>query len=93
MQNTNFHYFDFFFQFEKKRPVFLNSAAMMISVGCLLTNSDLFILLAEISQILPKIYVTPSLFHVSGSTESVCKQPTQLIIAAESRHTEHKPHK
>ena len=47
-------------------------------VGCLLKDSELFILFAENSQILN--------FHLSGSTTSVSKQPTQLIIAAHNCH-------
>ena len=38
------------------------------------------IVYAENSQILLKISVILILFHLSGSTESVSKQPTQLII-------------
>ena len=51
-------------------------------VGCLLKDSVLFVLFAENSQILLKISVIPILFnfHVSGSTKSVSKQPTQLIV-------------
>ena len=86
MRNTKFLYFDFLLQFEKKEvtsvPNFCCNdelSQMMISVGCLL-----FILFTENSQILLKFTVIPCLFHVSGSTESVCKQLTQrLIIAAE----------
>ena len=50
-------------------------------VGCLLKDSELFILYEENSQILLKLSVIPSPFHVSGSTESVYEQPTQLIAA------------
>ena len=50
-------------------------------VGCLLKDSELFILFAENSQILLKISVN---FHVSGSTWSVSKLPTQLIVQLNS---------
>ena len=59
-------------------------AAMMSWVGCLLPDSELFIIFAENSQILLKISVIPILFHVSGSPESVSKQPTQLIVKLNS---------
>ena len=49
-------------------------------VGCLITDSELFILFAENSQIL--LFPFSSCIDVSGSTESVSKQPTHLIIAA-----------
>ena len=51
-------------------------------VGYLLKHSELFISFAENSQILFKIYVIPILFNfpLSGSTLSVSKQPTQLIV-------------
>ena len=46
-------------------------------VGCLLKNSELFVLFAENSQILLKISDIPVLLiHVSGGTKSVNKQPT-----------------
>ena len=55
---------------------------MMSLVGCLLTDSELFILFAENSQILLKISVILILLtfmYLSGSTAFVSKQPTQLI--------------
>jgi hypothetical protein len=72
----------------------------MSSVGCLLTDSKLFIFFIENSQILLKIYVIPipltfmylvalnllannQLNSLSNSTH----HQTQLIIAAEIRHT------
>ena len=58
----------------------LISAAIMSWVGCLITDSELFILFAENSQIL--LFPFSSCIDVSGSTESVSKQPTHLIIAA-----------
>ena len=66
-------------------------ATMMSWVGCLLPDSDLFILFAENSQILHNISAIPhSLnFHVSGCPESVSEQPTQLIIAAHNCHNVH----
>ena len=55
-------------------------SSTMSWVGCSLKDSELFVLFAENSQI-------HSLnFHVSGSTKSVSKQPTQLIIAAHNCH-------
>ena len=55
---------------------------MMRWVGCLLKDSELFVLFAENSQILLKISVIPILFTFMyfGSTKSVSKQPTQLIV-------------
>ena len=55
-------------------------------VGYLLKDSDLFILFAENSQILLKISVIPICltFHLFGSTLSVSKQQTQLIIRLKS---------
>ena len=57
-------------------------------VGCLVftTRFRPFILFAENSQILLKIYSHSLNFHVSGSPEYVSKQPTQLIIAVHNRH-------
>ena len=54
----------------------------MSLIGCLLKDSELFILFAEKSQILLKISIIPILltFILSGSTSSVSKQPTQLIV-------------
>ena len=65
---------------------------MMGWVGCLLTDSEIFILFAENSQMLLKIYVIPILWpfmYLFGSTESASKQPIQLIIEINSslRHT------
>ena len=45
-----------------------------------------FNLFAENSQIHLKFSVIPINFYVSGSTESVSKQPTQLIIVAHICH-------
>ena len=60
-------------------------SSMMSWDGCLLKDSELFILFAENSQILLKISVIPILLtNVSGSTESVSKQPTQLIVQLNS---------
>ena len=60
----------------------------MISwVGCLLTDSELFISFTENSQILLKMSGIPILLtfmYVSGSPESVSKQPTQLIVELNS---------
>ena len=53
-------------------------------VGCLLPDSELFILFAENSQILLKIYSHSLNFHVSGSPEYVSKQTTQLIVELNS---------
>ena len=57
-------------------------------VGCLLIDSEsFFILFEENSQTHLKIYDIPILFTfmtVSGSTESVSKQPTQLIVKLNS---------
>ena len=50
---------------------------MMSLVGCLQEYSERFILFAENSQIILKIFVTPILLtfmYVSGSSESVHKQ-------------------
>ena len=47
-------------------------------IGCLLKDSELFILFAEISHIFLKIYIIPIL--LTGSIQSVGKQPTQLIV-------------
>ena len=57
-------------------------------VGCLLKDSELFILLAEKSQN-PNpsqnfCYSHSLNFHLFGSTESVSKQPTYLIIQLNS---------
>ena len=49
---------------------------MMSWVGCLLADSELFILFIENSQILLKTSVIPNL--------SVSKQPTQLIVELNS---------
>ena len=62
------------------------SAATMSSVGCLLKESELFILFAENSQILLKISIIPILltFVYLVALESVSKQPTQLIVQLNS---------
>ena len=62
------------------------SAAMMSWVGCLLKNSELFILFAENSQILLKISVVPILLtgFILVALESVIKQLTQLIVQLNS---------
>ena len=63
-------------------------------VGCLLPDSKLFILFAESSQNPSQnfCYSHSLKFHLSGSTKSVSKQPTQLnvqlIIAAHNCHTD-----
>ena len=60
-------------------------SSKMSWVGCLLTDSELFILFAEYSQILLKISVIPIfLTFMYGITESVSKQPTQLIVKLNS---------
>ena len=59
----------------------------MSRIGCLLKDSELFILFPENSQILLKISVIPILLtfnHVSGSAKSVSKQPNQLIVELNS---------
>ena len=90
MRNTKFLYFYFCCNSKQKKessvPNFCCNDGLSLrmgSVGCLPANSELFILFAEISQILLKLSVIPSPFHVSGSAESVFNQTTQLIIAAE----------
>ena len=51
-------------------------------VGCLLKKSELCRKLATSSK---NLWYSHSLnFHVSGSTKSVCKQPTQLIVELNS---------
>ena len=58
-------------------------AATMSWVGCLLKDSEFFVLFAEDSQIHLKISVIPILFtfmHLVNNTKSVSKQPTQLIV-------------
>ena len=62
------------------------SAAMTSWVGCLLEESELFILFAENSQILLKISVIPILltYMYLVALESDNKQPTQLIIELNS---------
>ena len=64
-------------------------SSTMSWVGCLLTDSELFILFAENIQIYSQNFCHSHYlnFHISGSTEPVIKQPTQLIIAAEISHT------
>ena len=62
-------------------------SSMMSWVGCLLKESELFILFAENSQTLLKIFVIPILLTfiylvLTNSTQ----QPTQLIIAAHNCH-------
>ena len=61
-------------------------AKMMSWVGCLLKDSEFFVLFAEHSQIHLKISVIPILltFMCLVAMESVSKQPTQLIIAADN---------
>ena len=65
----------------------------MSGVGCLLKDSELFILFAENSQILLKIYVIsiPSTFIYLVALNLVVNnqsnhRPTQLIIAAHNCH-------
>ena len=58
-------------------------------VGCLLKDSELFILFAENSQILLKISVIPILLtfiYLVALNLLNGKQPTQLIIAAHNCH-------
>ena len=58
-------------------------SSMMSWVGCLLTDSDIFILFAENSQILLKISVIPillTLMYVSGSTKFVSKQLKLMFL-------------
>ena len=63
----------------------------MSGVGCLLTDSEIFILFAENSQILLKIYVIPinpillTFMYLVALNSTHCR--TQLIIAAEISHT------
>ena len=47
------------YHFSTKQAMCLKSAAMMSWVGCLLTDSELFILFVENSQILLKISIMP----------------------------------
>ena len=63
-------------------------SSTMSWVGCLQTDSELFYLICR-KRTNPSqnfCYSHSLNFHVSGSTEFVSKQPTQLIIAAEIRH-------
>ena len=60
---------------------------MMSWVGCLLKDSELFVLFAENSQIFLKISVIPILLtfmYLSSGTKSISKQPTQAIVQLNS---------
>ena len=67
--------------------MWLISAAIISWVGCLLPDSELFILFAKNSQILLNFCYSQSLnFHFSGSTTNSIHRPRQLIIAAHNCH-------
>ena len=54
-------------------------------IGCLLIDSELFILFAENSQIVFNIIpILLTFMYLVNSTESVSKQPTQLIVELDS---------
>ena len=61
-------------------------SSTMSWVGCLLTDSELFVLFAENSQIFLKISGIPIIltFTYLVALESVGKQPTQLIVQLNS---------
>ena len=61
-------------------------SAMMSCIGCLLKDSELFVLFVENSQILLKISVIPILltFIYLVALKSFSKQPTQLIVELNS---------
>ena len=55
-------------------------------IGCLLTDSEIFILFAENSTLFLKISVIHILLTFINRNLSVSKQPIQLIIAANNCH-------
>ena len=69
----------FFRAVETSVAIICHNDELSSSLGwldCLLTDSEVFILSAEISQLLLKIYFIPILWTVSSSTLSkkICKQ-------------------